>query len=32
LALSDPEIDARLETMRREQTEAVAQFPVDESE
>jgi 5-(carboxyamino)imidazole ribonucleotide mutase len=32
LALSDPEIDARLETLRREQTEAVAQFPVDEPE
>ena len=32
LALSDPQIDARLETLRREQTEAVAQFPVDEPE
>lgn len=32
LALSDPEIDARLETLRREQSEAVAQFPVDEPE
>lgn len=30
LALSDPEIDARLETLRREQTEAVAQFPADD--
>lgn len=32
LALSDPEIDARLEALRREQTEAVAQFPSDEPE
>lgn len=32
LALSDPELDARLETMRREQTEAVPQFPTDEPE
>jgi len=32
LALADPQIDARLETLRREQTEAVAQFPVDEPE
>ncbi|MDP1731320.1 MAG: 5-(carboxyamino)imidazole ribonucleotide mutase [Devosia sp.] len=30
LALSDPEIDARLETLRREQTDAVAQFPSDD--
>jgi len=32
LALGDPEIDARLEALRREQTDAVAQFPVDEPE
>jgi 5-(carboxyamino)imidazole ribonucleotide mutase len=30
LALSDPEIEARLETLRREQTDAVAQFPSDD--
>jgi 5-(carboxyamino)imidazole ribonucleotide mutase len=30
LALSDPEIEARLEALRREQTEAVALFPVDD--
>ncbi len=29
LALSDVEIDARLETLRREQTDAVALFPAD---
>ncbi|MHB1110257.1 MAG: 5-(carboxyamino)imidazole ribonucleotide mutase [Devosia sp.] len=32
LALSDPEIDARLEALRREQTEAVALFPSDDEE
>lgn len=32
LALSDAEIEARLETYRREQTDAVAQFPTDEPE
>ena len=32
LALGDPEIDARLEALRREQTDSVAQFPVDEPE
>jgi 5-(carboxyamino)imidazole ribonucleotide mutase len=31
LALSDPEIEARLETLRREQTDAVAQFPTDDA-
>jgi 5-(carboxyamino)imidazole ribonucleotide mutase len=30
LALGDTEIAARLEAYRREQTEAVAQFPVDD--
>jgi 5-(carboxyamino)imidazole ribonucleotide mutase len=32
LALSDPELESRLETYRREQTEAVALFPADEPE
>ena len=32
LALADPEIEARLEAHRREQTEAVALFPSDEIE
>jgi 5-(carboxyamino)imidazole ribonucleotide mutase len=32
LALSDPEIEDRLETLRREQTEAVALFPTDADE
>jgi 5-(carboxyamino)imidazole ribonucleotide mutase len=30
LALSDTEIEERLETLRREQTDAVAQFPTDD--
>jgi 5-(carboxyamino)imidazole ribonucleotide mutase len=30
LALYDPELEVRLETYRREQTDAVAQFPTDE--
>lgn len=32
LALSDAELDARLDALRREQTEAVPQFPTDEPE
>jgi 5-(carboxyamino)imidazole ribonucleotide mutase len=32
LALSDPEIDASLEKLRRDQTAAVAQFPSDEND
>lgn len=32
LALYDPELDARLEAHRREQTEGVPQFPTDEPE
>ncbi len=32
LALSDPEIEAQLESLRREQTEAVALFPVDDED
>jgi 5-(carboxyamino)imidazole ribonucleotide mutase len=32
LALNDPELDKRLEAYRREQSEAVAQFPADEPE
>ena len=32
LALSDPEIEERLETLRREQTEAVALVPTDADE
>jgi len=32
LALSDPEIETRLEALRREQTEGVALFPTDEPE
>ena len=32
LALSDPEVEERLEALRREQTEAVALFPTDADE
>jgi 5-(carboxyamino)imidazole ribonucleotide mutase len=32
LALSDPDLDARLEALRREQTDAVALFPADDAE
>jgi 5-(carboxyamino)imidazole ribonucleotide mutase len=32
LALYDPELEVRLDTYRREQTDAVAQFPTDEPE
>lgn len=32
LALSDTELDARLDALRRQQTEAVPQFPTDEPE
>lgn len=32
LALSDPELEARLESYRREQTDAVAMFPVDDAQ